>query len=78
MKKTKRVITKHDLKWYFALSFVDLAETLGVYYEDKGFKSIVDEMRNYVNDKIDLTVDGEIVKTYVAVVQEVPIKDGEN
>lgn len=75
MTKTKKIITKQDLKWYFALSFVDLAETLGVYYSDNGFYNIVKEMRDYVNDKIALPTDDEITDMYVRIEQEVPVEE---
>lgn len=75
MKKSKKVIIRQDLKWYIALSYVDVAETLSVYHSDKGFCKIVDKMRDYINAKIDLPNDGEITDMYVAIEQDVPVEE---
>ena len=57
----KKIIeTKQELHWHFIYHYLIFLESFVVSHTDEGFKKLLNDLRQYVIDKID--VDGEVIK----------------
>ncbi len=62
----KKIIeTKQELHWHFIYHYLIFLESFVVSHTDEGFKKLLNDLRQYVIDKID--VDGEVIDFYVTV-----------
>ncbi len=69
----KKVIkTKVAIEWYFASWYFQLFSYMikGEVFDDEGFQAIYNEMNEYINDKIEPRVYGDIIDTYVVIEQQ--------
>ena len=68
--KTKTIETKHELCWHLADICIQLFKALKGYRHDEAFRKMFDGLQNYIIGKLELESDGDIIETYVTVVQE--------
>ena len=72
MNKKNVVKTKVAIEWYFASWYFQLFPQMikGEVFDDKHFERLYGEMRKYIDDKIETSVCGNIIDTYVVIEQE--------
>lgn len=68
--KQKIIQTKQDLSWHIVNSCLTELYNLGIAYNDKNFKKMLDKMQNYVDCKLALNSNGDILERYVIVLQK--------
>lgn len=68
--KQKIIETKQDFYWHFVDTYLDLLTHVAIAYEDKTFRDMLLEIKLYLDEKLKLNVNGEIIETYVTVLQE--------
>ncbi|MDE6275338.1 MAG: hypothetical protein K2M75_02235 [Clostridia bacterium] len=63
--KVETVKVKKELDWYIVLEYLESIKTFCPLFQDEEFCKIFEEMREYVEEKID--VPNEIVDKYIVV-----------
>ncbi|MDE7083112.1 MAG: hypothetical protein K2O89_05345 [Clostridia bacterium] len=68
--KNKTIKTKQDFYWHFVDTYIDLISHIHCIGEDEIFRDKLCDLKNYINEKLQLASDGEIIETYVTVLQQ--------
>ena len=68
--KQKTIKTKQDFYWHFVDAYIDLISHIHSICEDEVFREKLYDLKNYLNEKLHLASDGEIIETYVTVLQQ--------
>ena len=66
-KEINTIKVKQELDWYILLEYLESIKTFCPLFKDEKFREMYKEMRQYVEEKIDVPY--EIVDTYVVVEQ---------
>ncbi len=68
--KQKTIKTKQDFYWHFIDTYIDLISHLHCISEDEVFCDKLNDIKKYIDKKLKLASDGEIIETYVTVLQQ--------
>ena len=66
----KLIQNRHEICWYIIDYYLDAILNLTVVDKDIKFGKLFNEMRNYVNGKITLENGGDVVDSFVVVLQK--------
>ncbi len=68
--KPKTIKTKQEFHWHFIDVYLELLSRLYITHQDKVFCEKLNDLKNYLDEKLKLESNGEIVDTYVVVLQQ--------
>lgn len=68
--KQKTIETRHELHWHVINDYLEALTTFWVANTDETFKKLLNNMKNYVDKKLALNGSGDVIDTYVTVLQE--------
>lgn len=68
--KSKTIKTKQDFCWHFVDVYLEMLSHIGAIYDDEVFCKKFYDLKNYLDKKLALENDGEIIETYVVVLQQ--------
>ena len=68
--KSKITKTKQEFCWHFVDVYLELLSQISAVHEDKVFFEKLNDLKNYLDEKLALKSDDEIVDTYVIVLQQ--------
>lgn len=68
--KPKIIKTKHELHWHIISNYLDDISNFWVAHTDEDFKKILTELKSYVNKKLALDGDGEVIDFFVVYLQQ--------
>jgi len=66
----KIIENKLDLPWYFISVYLDMLSKMGTLRRDKVFDKKLKDLQDYVNSKITLKSDGDVLDFFVTVLQK--------
>lgn len=68
--KQKTIETRQNFYWHFIDVYLDLLSQIHFIREDEVFYGMIGEMKSYIDKKLALDNDSDIIDTYVTVLQE--------
>ena len=68
--KHKTVKTRHELHWHIISNYLDNISNFWVAHTDETLKKLLNELQNYVNKKLELNCDGDVIDFFVVVLQQ--------
>ncbi len=68
--KNKTIKTKQEFCWHFVDVYLELLSQICAFRGDKVFCEKLDDLKNYLDEKLALKSDEDVIKTYVVVLQQ--------
>ena len=68
--KTKITKTKQEFCWHFVAVYLELLSNIYPIHKDKVFFEKLNDLKNYLDNKLALETDDDIIDTYVVVLQQ--------
>ncbi len=68
--KSNIILTKQDVHWHIISNYLEYLSNYCVADTDETFSSLLKQMQKYVNNKLKLNGDGEVIDLFVLVLQQ--------
>lgn len=68
--KQKIIETKLEFSWYFISVYLEMLSKIGATYKDEGFATRLNDLQNYVDEKLPLSGNGDIIDYFVTILQK--------
>lgn len=68
--KTKIIKTKHELHWHIIDAYLNDILNFGVAHTDETFKNLLNELKSYVDKKLALNCNGDVMDFFVVFLQQ--------
>lgn len=64
------VFTKQEIQWHLVNEYLEALSNIVITQKDKDFYKLFKDMQDYVNGKLMLDSDGEVIDMFVLVLQQ--------
>lgn len=70
MENSKVILTKQEIQWHFINDYLEALSGIVITQQDSIFNKMLKNMQDYVDSKLTLNGDGEVIDMFVLVLQQ--------